>query len=130
MSRGKVGHRPVMDTTLLSTSAIGSPAAFSTAIKPPGNFSTQPSSADSSLVAQHPHNHTHLGSVCPAPFRLDLPLTTYHIHAHTLSHTYIPSGDPAGQLSLSLASEAPPTEGTVHVKCVCVYLSSIFSVQA
>ena len=38
------------DTTLLSLSGIGSPAAFSTAIKPPGNLLHQPS-PDSSLVS-------------------------------------------------------------------------------
>lgn len=38
------------DTTLLSMSGIGSPAAFSTAIKPPGSLLHHPS-PDSSLVA-------------------------------------------------------------------------------
>ena len=45
------------DTTLLSASVIGSPDAFSTAIKPPGSvFNSQPAS-DSSLLTHEilPH---------------------------------------------------------------------------
>jgi len=52
------------DTTLLSASTIGSPAAFSTAVKPPWTLSTHPSS-DSSLLtqdilAQLPHDHSQI----------------------------------------------------------------------
>ncbi|CAI8051329.1 Centrosomal protein of 192 kDa [Geodia barretti] len=84
MSRGKVGPRPVMDTTLLSASAIGSPAAFSTAIKPPGSFNTHHSDGDASLLAHQPHEVSRLLS-----------------------------DNVAGQLSLSLSSEHPRTEGAV-----------------
>ena len=99
MSRGKVGPRPVMDTTLLSASAIGSPAAFSTAIKPPGSFNTHHSDGDASLLAHQPHEVSRLlRLVAPPPFS-----TTLY-----LGHC---SDNVAGQLSLSLSSEHPRTEG-------------------
>jgi len=52
------------DVTLLSASTIGSPAAFSTAVKPPYPFSSQPSHDSSMLtqdmLAQLPHDHSQI----------------------------------------------------------------------